>query len=74
MNDKNAYNLLHDLMEEIDKCYDTKGRPPYAVEVNNEIWNAASSIDGFPPSLYTSRVVCGQTVWPVSDVDYISVQ
>jgi len=70
----NAYNLLHDLMEKIDDYHATEGHAPYIVDVNAGLWTDASSIDGFPPILYISRVVCGQTVWPKSNVEYISVK
>ena len=73
MNDKTPYNLVILLQEEIDRYYNENGISPSRVEVNADMWREASAIHGFPDSVYVSRVVCGQTVWPVSGVEYISV-
>ena len=68
-----AYTLLSDLREEIDGYYSDNGIPPQKVEVNRDLWDQACSLSAFPSSVYESRVVCGQTVWPVSNVKCISV-
>jgi len=74
MKEQNAYNLLYDLMEKIDAFMEEHARPPQHVKVNASIWRDALDKHGAPRILHISRVVCGQTVWPVSNVEYIVVK